>query len=177
MSESGSEYKVITNFKLNNRDKASVLYISNEYLFVGTNTGEVDCFDYNFNSIKNLKTPILKYEFNLHASKVSNLYFDNGSKTLYSASLDNKIFRHDFNLQEDEIKNTVIELVGHEKWIWHMETYLNKNGKKMLSTADEDRTLRRYLNLLDNILRTIFSKPLRWGRKNHTCRLNLMRVT
>lgn len=158
MSESGSEYKVITNFKLNNRDKASVLYISNEYLFVGTNTGEVDCFDYNFNSIKNLKTPILKYEFNLHASKVSNLYFDNGSKTLYSASLDNKIFRHDFNLQEDEIKNTVIELVGHEKWIWHMETYLNKNGEKMLLTADEDGTLLSWFTNTDDLLDKINSQ-------------------
>jgi len=158
MSESKSEYKIINNFKLNNRNKASVIYISNEYLFVGTNTGEVDCFNYNFNSIKNLKKPILKHVFNLHSSKVSNLYFDNGSKTLYSASLDNKIFRHDFNLQEDEIKNAVIELVGHEKWIWHMETYLNKKGKKMLLTADEDGTLLSWFTSTDDLLDKINSQ-------------------
>jgi hypothetical protein len=158
MSESGSEYKIITNFKLNNRNKASVVYISNEYLFVGTNTGEVECFNYNFNNVKNLKKPILKHVFNLHSSKVSNLYFDNGSKTLYSASLDNKIFRHDFNLQEDEIKNAVIELVGHEKWIWHMETYINKDNKKMLLTADEDGTLLSWFTSTTDLLDKINSQ-------------------
>ena len=86
------------------------------------------------------------------------MYFDNGSKTLYSASLDNKIFRHDFNLQEDEIKNAVIELVGHEKWIWHMETYLNKNGKKMLLTADEDGTLLSWFTNTNDLLDKINSQ-------------------
>ena len=34
-----------------------------------------------------------------------------------------------------------MELVGHEKWIWDMSTYTNKENKKMLITADEDGNL------------------------------------
>ena len=109
-------------------------------------------------SIKYLKRPTLKYEFNNHNSRVSNLYFDQDSHILYSASLDNKIFRYDFNLNQDEIKNAVIELVGHEKWIWHMETYLNKDNKKMLLTADEDGNLLSWYTNTNDLLFKIKSK-------------------
>ena len=157
MSKSGSEYKVISNFKLTNINKVSVIYLSNEYLFLGTDTGEVNSFAFNFSSIKNQERPELKHAFNLHSSKVSNLYYDEDSKTLFSAGLDNKIFRHDFKLKQSEIKNIFMELVGHEKWIWHMETYRNKEDEKMLLTADEDGNLLSWYTDTDDLLNKINS--------------------
>jgi WD40 repeat protein len=158
MTSTSLDFKIITNFKVFNTYNISSIHVGNNYLFIGTDTGEVKCFDYDLNNIKYLKRPTLKTEFNNHDSRVSNLYFDEDSQILYSASLDNKIFRYDFKLNRDEIKNAVIELIGHEKWIWHMETYLNKDNKKMLLTADEDGNLLSWYTSTDDLLFKINSK-------------------
>lgn len=149
-----SKHKIIASFKLTNINKASALHVSNKYLFVGTETGEVICYDYLFKKTKQLK---LNYEFNLHKSSVNNLYFDEdkASQILYTASLDNKIFRHDFKLSKDKAKNAYTELMGHEKWIWHMETYKSKDNQKMLLTADEDGNLLSWFTETDDLLKKI----------------------
>ena len=158
MAHTGSEYKIMANFKLANTNNASSIYLSDTYLFVGTANGEVKCFDFNLSNLKNLKAPVLRHEFNQHSSRVSNLYYDEDetAQILYTASLDNKIFRYDFKLSKDsQIKKAIIELVGHEKWIWHLETFTDKKGKKLLLTADEDGNLLSWHTNVDDLLSKI----------------------
>jgi hypothetical protein len=158
LDHKGSEYKIIANFKLANTNNASSIYLSDTYLFVGTANGEVKCFDFSLSNSKNLKSPLLRHEFNQHSSRVSNLYYDEDetAQILYTASLDNKIFRYDFKLSQDtQIKKAIIELVGHEKWIWHLETYTDKMGKKLLLTADEDGNLLSWHTNIDDLLSKI----------------------
>ncbi len=158
MTHEGSEYKIIANFKLANTNNTSSIYLSDTYLFIGTANGEVKCFDFSLSNSKNIKPPVLRHEFNQHSSRVSNLYYDEDetAQILYTASLDNKIFRYDFKLSKDtQIKKAIIELVGHEKWIWHLETYTDKKGKKLLLTADEDGNLLSWHTNVDDLLSKI----------------------
>ena len=119
---------------------------SNGHLFLGCENGKVFHFSYNLEDIKNLNKLIFYSEYSNHKSRVTKLLYDydfsNNTNILYTASLDNKIYRYDYNLKPiDNVKNEFIELKGHEKWIWDMDVLTNIDGKKLLITADEDGNL------------------------------------
>ena len=113
---------------------------------MGCENGKVFHFSYNLEDIKNLNKLIFYSEYSNHKSRVTKLLYDydfsNNTNILYTASLDNKIYRYDYNLKPiDNVKNEFIELKGHEKWIWDMDVLTNIDGKKLLITADEDGNL------------------------------------
>ena len=141
MDVDGRNYKVLLDTKSVTLKNVKLIYLSGNYLFLGLNSGKVFWYEYNFKNIKNLIKLKLNNNFELHNSRVSCIYFDKALKVLYTSSLDNRIFRYDFKLPKDNIEKNYMELVGHEKWIWDMSTYTNKENKKMLITADEDGNL------------------------------------
>ena len=128
-------------FSRSDFNQVSNIYISEDYLFLGLNSGKVFWFDFDITNIANQTISRFIDLFEIHESKVSCIYFDETQKILYTSSLDTKIVRYDFKLPQEEIKANFIELVGHEKWIWDMKTYNNRENKKMLITADEDGNL------------------------------------
>lgn len=119
---------------------------SNGNLFLGCENGKVFHFSYNLEDIKNLNKLVFYSEYSNHKSRVTKLLYDydfsNNTNILYTASLDNKIYRYDYNLKPiDNVKNEFIELKGHEKWIWDMDILTDIDGNKLLITADEDGNL------------------------------------
>lgn len=150
-------YKILLDTKTVNLKNVKLIYLSGDYLFLGLNSGKVLWYEYNFKSIKNLIKLKLNNNFELHNSRVSCIYFDEALKVLYTSSLDNRIFRYDFELSKDEIEKNYIELVGHEKWIWDMSTYTNKENKKMLITADEEGNLLTWFTSSTDLLSKIKS--------------------
>lgn len=130
-----------TGFRPSDLKQVSNVYFSEDYLFLGLNSGKVFWFDFDLANIENQRISRVIDFFELHDSRVSCIYFDEIQKVLYTSSLDTKIIRYDFKLPKEEIKANFIELVGHEKWIWDMKTYINRDNKKMLITADEDGNL------------------------------------
>jgi WD40 repeat protein len=82
-----------------------------------------------------------KDKFENHSSGITSILLEEDKNFLFTASLDNKIFRYDLNYAPNLIRNSKTNLVGHNKWIWDMSTYTNKNDKKLLITADEDGNL------------------------------------
>lgn len=142
-------------YKFNKIDKLGSIYSTNNLFFVGNDKGKVSCFEYNFTKKENSLSPKLIVEFIHHNSKITSLFYDENNKNLYTCSLDNKIYKYDFNLPYNEIKNRFIELVGHEKWIWHMDIYTDKENNKMLVTADEDGNLLSWFTNSEDLLKKI----------------------
>ena len=153
----GKNYKILLDTKTVSLKNVKLIYLSGDYLFLGLNSGKVFWYEYNFKSIKNLIKLKLNNNFELHNSRVSCIYFDEVLKVLYTSSLDNRIFRYDFKLSKDKIEKNYTELVGHEKWIWDMATYTNKENKKMLITADEEGNLLTWFTSSADLLSKINS--------------------
>lgn len=137
----GRTYNILLDTKTVNLINVKLIYLSGDHLYLGLNSGKVFWYEYNFDNIKNLIQLKLNANFELHNSRVSCIYFDEDLKVLYTSSLDNRIFRYDFKLSKEKIEKNYMELVGHEKWIWDMSTYKNKENKKLLITADEEGNL------------------------------------
>lgn len=137
----GNNYKVFLN--INNVDMELVdrIYVTKSYLFLGTKNGNIFWYDYNYEDVKNSKTKMQKDKFENHSSSITSIFLEEDKNFLFTASLDNKIFRYDLNYAPNFIRNSKTNLVGHNKWIWDMNTYTNKNDKKLLITADEDGNL------------------------------------
>ena len=157
LDASGKNYKILLDTKTVSLKKVNLIYLSGNHLFLGLNSGKVFWYEYNFKSIQNLIKLKLNDNFELHNSRVSCIYFDESLEVLYTSSLDNRIFRYDFKLSKDKIEQNYTELVGHEKWIWDMSTYTNKDNKKMLITADEDGNLLTWYTSSSDLLSKINS--------------------
>ncbi|GGE40916.1 AAA family ATPase [Psychroflexus planctonicus] len=117
------------------------IYISENHLLLGTEYGKVFWYDFNVQNVKTLTPLKLIDNFELHNSRITCIYFDEQTEILYTSSLDSKVFRYDFKLVKDKIQNSATELTGHEKWIWHMSTFIKPNGAKVLITSDEEGNL------------------------------------
>ena len=106
-------------------------------------TGLVHLYDYNLEQVRNvtqLKSNIEPLKF--HLSMVTSIYFDEHNDVLYPSSLDNKIFRFDISMRDNDlIRSNYSELIGHEKWIWNMGTFSTKEGIKLLVSGNKNGNL------------------------------------
>lgn len=157
LDEDVKTYKILLDTKTVSLNDLKLIYLSDDSLFLGLNSGKVLWYEYNFKSIQNLIKLKLNNNFELHNSRVSCIYFDEALEVLYTSSLDNRIFRYDFKLSKEKIENNYTELVGHQKWIWDMSTYISKENKKMLITADEDGNLLTWYTSSTDLLSKIKS--------------------
>jgi energy-coupling factor transporter ATP-binding protein EcfA2 len=137
----GNNYEVSLGIEAADMKLVDRIYVTNSYLFLGTKNGNIFWYDYNYEDVKNSKTKMQKDKFENHSSGITSILLEEDKNFLFTASLDNKIFRYDLNYAPNLIRNSKTNLVGHNKWIWDMSTYTNKNDKKLLITADEDGNL------------------------------------
>ena len=124
-----------------NLNSLNLIYVSNNFLFLGDKNGNVLWYDYNYDDIKNLLKQKYNDKFIDHFASITKIFFDEENKLLFTASLDNKIFRYNLGYEKNLVVNSTTNFEGHEKWIWDMHTYTNKENKKILITADENGNL------------------------------------
>ena len=111
---------------------------SEEFLFIGTQTGKI--LTYINSNPMNGQTPLpFLGELELHRSGITKLYFDEQNSTLYSASFDNQILKYKIEKSNfDKAVREFISLIGHEKWIWDLGLTKNEEGKELIVTVDEN---------------------------------------
>ena len=130
------------------KEEIQTFILSNEFLFVGTQTGKI--LTYINSNPMNGQIP-LKFlgELELHRSGITKLYFDEQNSTLYSASFDNQILKYRVEKSNfDRAVREFISLIGHEKWIWDLGLAKNEDGKELIVTVDENgNVLTWYKNL------------------------------
>jgi len=141
LDEEGNNYKVLLNSSSLDMKLVDKIYVTKNYLFLGNKNGNVFWYDYKYDDVKNSKTQKYRDKYENHSSSITSIFLEEDKNILFTASLDNKIFRYDINYAPDKIRNSKTNLVGHEKWIWDMNTYTNKSNKKLLITADEEGNL------------------------------------
>jgi energy-coupling factor transporter ATP-binding protein EcfA2 len=137
----GNNYKVLLDIDSADMKLVDRIYVTKSYLFLGNKNGNIFWYDYKYDDVKNSKTKRQKDKFESHSSSITSIFLEEDKNFLFTASLDNKIFRYNLNYAPNLIRNSKTNLVGHNKWIWDMNTYTNKDDKKLLITADQDGNL------------------------------------
>ena len=132
------------------KEEIQTFILSNEFLFVGTQTGKILTY-INSNSMNGQIPLEFLGELELHRSGITKLYFDEQNSTLYSASYDNQILKYRVEKSNfDRAVREFISLIGHEKWIWDLGLAKNEDGKELIVTVDENgNVLTWYKNLAD----------------------------
>ena len=130
------------------KEEIQTFILSNEFLFVGTQTGKILTY-INSNSMNGQIPLEFLGELELHRSGITKLYFDEQNSTLYSASFDNQILKYRVEKSNfDRAVREFISLIGHEKWIWDLGLAKNEDGKELIVTVDENgNVLTWYKNL------------------------------
>ena len=137
-------------FDITEEEEISTFIISDEFMFIGTQTGKILTY---INSKPFDRITPLKFlgTLELHRSGITKLYFDKQNSNLYSASFDNQILKYKIKKSNfDKAVREFISLIGHEKWIWDLSLTKNKNGKELIVTVDENgNVLTFFKNLSD----------------------------
>ena len=120
------------------KENISTFLFSNDFLFLGTNSGKIAVFlnPKNWNNLSPLKH-VQTIPF--HRSGITKLYFDEDTNQLYSSSFDNQILK--YKIDQSNIEESVrefISLIGHEKWVWDMSLIKNSESKEVIVTVDEN---------------------------------------
>tara|TARA_B100001059_G_scaffold100683_1_gene100413 strand:- start:66261 stop:69392 length:3132 start_codon:yes stop_codon:yes gene_type:complete len=123
---------------------------SDQFLFIGTQSGKIFTFLHSFsadgnNPLEHLGTLVL------HRSGITKLYFDEPTNTLYSSSFDNQILKYKIEKSNfDQVVRDFVSLIGHEKWVWDMSLTRDAEGKELIVTIDENgNVLTWYKNQMD----------------------------
>lgn len=144
--KSGSIIPVQINQNTNNIKTITAIESVKNKLFIGTNSGEILIFTAPTSWEK---SSAITYENRVrsHKTRITKLLFDQKDGLLFSASLDNQVFKHNLNIknQDEDYAFRSLRLIGHEKWVWDLSLVQdrNKNGKPVLKliTADENGNL------------------------------------
>lgn len=145
LDENGNGEELLLDINLNDIKLVNKIYVTAKYLFLANENGNV--FGYDYKGIKNINLKKPKFKFLDHSSTITSIFLEEDKNLLFTASLDNKIFRYNIDYASEFIRNSKANYVGHEKWIWDMKTYTNKANQKFLITADEEGNLLKwYIN-------------------------------
>jgi energy-coupling factor transporter ATP-binding protein EcfA2 len=137
-------------FDLLKNEEILTFSFSDEFLFIGTQSGKIFTFLHSSSidgrkPFKHLGTIVL------HRSGITKLYFDEPTNTLYSSSFDNQILK--YKIEESNFDQAVrdfVSLIGHEKWVWDMSLIKNAEGEELIVTVDENgNVLTWYKNQTD----------------------------
>ncbi len=116
-------------------------------LFLGTNSGQILIYATPSPWGKNTS---ISYEDKVrsHRTRITKLLFDSKNDFLFSASLDNQVYKHNLGVKNTESGGETfksLRLIGHEKWVWDLTLVRDRNreGKAIfkLLTADENGNL------------------------------------
>ena len=147
IDENGNSEEILLDIDLNDMNIVNKLYVTATYLFLANENGNVFGYDYDTKDIKNKNPKKQKFKFLDHSSSITSMFLEEDKNLLFTASLDNKIFRYNIDYASEFIRNSKANFVGHEKWIWDMNTYTDKANQKFLITADEEGNLLKwYIN-------------------------------
>jgi len=117
---------------------------SQDYLFLGTTDGNVFiCKPFAMGKALTLKTI---YKIPAHLTRITSLAFDEPSKKLFTASLDQKSSIYHLNLLDlglDYVLTHHLKIEGFNKWIWDFKLIGSGTNKKIL-TVDEDGDLKSW---------------------------------
>ncbi len=141
INENGNSEEILLDNNLSDVKGVDKIYVTKNYLFLGNKNGNVFWYDYKYDNVKNSKTQKFRYKFEDHSSSITSMFLEEDKNLLFTASLDNKIFRYNIDYASEFIRNSKANFVGHEKWIWDMNTYTDKTNQKFLITADEQGNL------------------------------------
>ena len=116
-------------------------------LFLGTNSGQILIYATPSSWRKNTS---IGYEDKVrsHRTRITKLLYDSKNDFLFSASLDNQVYKHNLGVKNTESGDETfksLRLIGHEKWVWDLALVRDRNseGKAIfkLLTADENGNL------------------------------------
>lgn len=123
-------------------------YIKADYVFVGFENGQVKMYQMDQGSL------ILKHVFSLdeHSGKITSIYYNGLEKVLYTAAVDDRIFRYNLRIKDDEVDEDFSELKGHKSTVWKIDGFKNDKGQEILITADQEgHLLSWYIDDLDMV--------------------------
>lgn len=93
-----------------------------------------------------------------HLTEITKLKYDPINNTLFSASFDNRVNKNFLSGNPRNPENMFsqgITLYGHEKWVWDLNTIENKDGSRLLITADENGSLLSWFIGMDKLIEKI----------------------
>ena len=116
-------------------------------LFLGTNSGQILIYTTTSSWGKNTS---ISYEDKVrsHRTRITKLLYDSKNDFLFSASLDNQVYKHNLGVKNTESGGETfksLRLIGHEKWVWDLALVRDRNSEGeaiyKLLTADENGNL------------------------------------
>lgn len=126
----------------------SILKMKGNYAFIGFDNGRVKMYEFDHEQL------LLKHIFSLneHFGAITSIYYDEMEKVLYSSGVDNKIFRYDLRIDNENVDENFSELKGHESTVWKIDGFENKRGQRILVTADQNgHLLTWYIDDIDMV--------------------------
>jgi WD40 repeat protein len=117
---------------------------SKDFLFFGTNDGDV-LIGKPYSMGKTITIKIL-HKTPAHITRITSLAFDEKTRKLFTASLDQKASIYHLNLLDlgiDYVLTHHLKLEGFSKWIWDFKLIGEANSKKIL-TVDENGDLKSW---------------------------------
>lgn len=127
---------------------------SDDILFLGTRFGVV--YLYNIESSKTNYT--FSRNISEHLTEITKLKYDPIYNSIFSASFDNRVNKNFLSINSNnssDLLNKGITLYGHEKWVWDLDIIENKNGERLLITADENGNLLSWYINMDDLIEKI----------------------
>lgn len=133
-----------TEFTLQNRENElkniSALAVGNGKMYLGTESGLIYIYQKPESGATRKSLKFID-KIIIHKSKITRLLYAKNEALLFSASLDNQIFKHSLT---NKI-NKPLQLVGHDQWVWDLDLFntYDKSGKMntKLVSADENGNL------------------------------------
>jgi energy-coupling factor transporter ATP-binding protein EcfA2 len=109
------------------------LHMKGDFAFIGFENGTVKMYQVDHEQL------ILKHIFSLdeHIGKITSIYYDDVEEVLYSAAVDNRIFRYDLRIEDEGVDENFSELKGHKSTVWKIDGFKNEKGQQILVTADQ----------------------------------------
>jgi len=127
-----------------------------DYMFLGTHDGNVIiCKPFSMGRTISLKT---LHRIPAHVTRITSLAYDENSKKLFTASLDQKASIYQLNLLDlgmDYVLTHHLKIEGFNKWIWDFKLIGEANNKKIL-TVDENGDLKLWQIGSESLYQEIF---------------------
>lgn len=147
-SESDVQRFNLSDDSLMDLNTISALHAKGNYLIIGFKSGQIKTYsiDHENRSLE------FVFSQNEHFGDITSIYFDEIHKALYTSGIDNRLFRYDFRLQDNNFEEYFSKISTPKEPITIMEGYTNSMGKPMILTVhDQKYLLSWYVHNIDMV--------------------------
>lgn len=126
----------------------TAFHVKANYIFIGFEDGVVKMYQRDKNRLN------LQHVFSLdeHLGSVTSVYYNSLEEVLYTSGVDDRIFRYNLRIEDDEIEEDFSELKGHKSTVWKIDGFKNIKGQQILITADQEgHLLSWYIDDIDMV--------------------------